>query len=233
VLPHLGYLYIGTGQPQKARELYQELLSRTPPFKLDADAVLWLVRNLLESGDYEAMRKTLEMLPSRFPGTDFSHEIHFFSGESAMGLKDYKKALEEYSEAIKLKPKGTFAGSAHLGSGIAQLMLQDRAGAEVSFKEALSFDQEPNVALRARFEMANLLLAQGNLADAAKGFMLVAILYEDSKYAPSALYKAGECFRKINRAEEAQKAFAELRQRFPASEWAQKAKVFTEEANKK
>ena len=79
------------------------------------------------------------------------------------------------------------------------------------------------VVLRARFELANLRLKAGDREGAAKAFMLVAILFDDPKYIPPALYKAGECFLSIHRPEDAEKAFAELRNRYPESEWAQKA----------
>ena len=66
-----------------------------------------------------------------------------------------------------------------------------------------------------------LWMAQ-DLEGAAKAFMLVAILYDDPKFTPPALYKAGECFRTLGRVEDAQKAFLELKNKYPESDWARK-----------
>jgi TolA-binding protein len=142
-----------------------------------------------------------------------------------MGRKDYPKALENYSEAIRLKPDGSYAPHAHLGSGIAYLAMGDMVAAEKEFNEAIAFDHEIKITMRARFEIANNRIREKNYMEAAKGFMRVAILYDDPKYTPLALYKAGECFVRIQRTEDAMKAFEELKTRYPNSKWAKKTHV--------
>ena len=55
--------------------------------------------------------------------------------------------------------------------------------------------------------------------------MLVVILYDDQKYTPLALFKAGECYTRIQMTDEASRAFEELKTRYPESEWAKKINV--------
>jgi TolA-binding protein len=165
----------------------------------------------------------LAALPARFPDKDLRHETAFFKGESALGKKELSQAVENYSAAIQAKADGAYAPQAYLGLGIAYAAMNDAANADKNLNEALRFDQDIRVTMRARFEMANLRLKAGDLENAAKGFMMVAILYDDPKYTPPALYKAGECFASLNKIVESRKAFAELANRYPDSEWAKKA----------
>jgi TolA-binding protein len=223
VLSRLGHLYIKVENYDKVAAFYEDILFSKPDVKVHIDGVWWLVQRLLDRGEYERMRRILEAVPARFPGENHTHGVRFFLGESALGLKELDAALEHYRAAIAADPKGLYAAHAHLGIGLVHALRGDAAAAERSFAEALAFD-DTKVAMRARLETANLRLKAGAYEEAAKGFMLVAILYDDPKHVPTALYKAGECFSKIGRADEASKAFAELRERYPDSEWTRKLK---------
>ncbi len=223
VWTRLGYLYIQNNNVDKANVFYQDLIFNRPQVRFDPDGVFWLIQYSLDHGDYTSLDKILAAFPARFPEKNMKHEILFFKGESAMGMKDYAKAVEFYSQAIQEKPEGAFVAQAHLGLGIAHSAMDDASAAEKDFNQALAYDHELKVAMRARFELANLLLKAKDLEGAAKAFMLVAILYDDPKYTPPALYKAGECFRSIQRMDESQKAFVELKTRYPESDWARKA----------
>ena len=223
VFSRLGDLYIQTGDPDSAANFYQYVLFEKTDVKIRSDEVFWLVQYWLDLGDYASMQKVLGAIPARLPGERHDHETHFFLGEAAMGRGDYPKAAGEYVEALRLAPNGAYAAEAYLGAGIASAAQNDMAAAEKNFNSVLRYDDELSATMRARFEIANIRLREGNLEAAAKAFMLVAILYDDPKITPLSLYKAGECFSKTNHPEDAQKAFAELKSRYPDSEWARKA----------
>jgi Uncharacterized protein conserved in bacteria len=57
--------------------------------------------------------------------------------------------------------------------------------------------------------------ARGDYDGAARAFMTVAVLYNDSSVTPRALRRAAEAYRKANNDSEAGKALKELEQRFP------------------
>lgn len=223
VLAHLGPVYIEMAWLEKAGALYEDILLNKPEVNMDPDAAFWIVQYFLDTTQYEKMQKILAALPGRFPDKDFSHEVNFFMGESAMGLKDARKALEYYTKSLAANLNGDYAAHAYLGSGVASVVAGDFLSAEKNFNEALRFENELKVAARARFEIAGIRLTQGDVPEAAKAFMLVAIFYDDPKYSPWALYKAAECFAKTNQLDEAEKAVTELKERYPNSEWAKKA----------
>ena len=229
-LVRLAYLYIQTKNYDKMNTTYQELLFNRPNVPLDTDGVFWLIRYLLNQGDYASMKKILEALPKRFPEKHLDHEIDFFLGESSMGLKDYPKAVEYYSKALEVKKDGVYAPEAYLGTGLAYEVMNDAASAEKNFNEVLRYDYSLKMTMRARFEIANLRLRAGKIEEAAKGFMLVAILYDDAKYTPLSLYRAAECFAKLKQADETEKALSELKSRYPDSPWAKRLQKRSGEA---
>ena len=229
VLPRLGYLYIQNQDPGKALTHYEGLIfpaigGKSSSVPLETDGVFWLIQYLLDQGLYDRLERLLDALPARFPDKDLKHETVFFKAERAMGLKDYASAKGLYAEAIQASPtEGRYVPHAYLGLGTAQAALAEDGEAAKNFSEALRHDEEVKVSMRARFELANLRLKSRDYEAAAKDFMLVAILYDDEKYTPPALYKAGECFLSTGKKEDAEKAFLELKTKYPSSEWAKKA----------
>lgn len=219
----LSYLYIRTGQTDKVAGLYEDLLFNRPNVPIDSDGVFWLLQVLMDRGDYARMTKILDAVPARFPGKDLAHELSFFRGEASMGSGDLSKAIEHYLKAVSLKPDGPYAPHAHLGLGLAHAALGENPLAETHLNLALQDDRDVKISARARFELAGILLREKKIEDAAKAYMFVAILYDDPKYTPTALLKAGECFLAVSQPEEADKAFAELRKRYPDSEAVRKA----------
>lgn len=218
-----GQLYFQTEDYTRASALYQDILLNRPDIEVNPEIAFWLLRYLLENARYEPARAVLDRLSERFRVSDLTHEIEFFRGECALGVKDAALAASRYRQSLAASPEGTFAPHAHLGLGIALGAQHQVAEAEEHLNETLRFDQELALNVRARFELARLRLNAGDPLEAAKAYMLVAILYDDAKYSPKALYEASRCFAQAQLADEAAKAVAELKTRYPDSEWAQKA----------
>jgi TolA-binding protein len=61
-----------------------------------------------------------------------------------------------------------------------------------------------------------------NYAQASRYFMSVAILYDDPKLVPEALYRAALSYDRLKRAADRDKAAQELVQRYPQSSWTRK-----------
>lgn len=221
-LPHLAYLYVQNNNLEKAVALYEDILLNRSDAVVNSKTAIWLTQYLLNQSRYEEMRKVLDSLPKRFPNENLTDAVDFFVAESYLGLKDPAHAAEYYTQSIQAKPDGDYAPHATLGLGMAYAMQGNDPMAETNLAKAMRYDNEMDVALRARFEYANLKLKAGNLPEAAKAYMMVAVLYDDANYSPEALYHAGQCFQKLVQNDEAQKAFEELKTRYPKSEWAKK-----------
>ena len=81
-------------------------------------------------------------------------------------------------------------------------------------------------------EMAEILDAEGlgrnaedqaKWEDAARYFMSIAVLYDDPELSPEALLRAARAYKALNRAADAERTHAELKQRYPQSTWAAQA----------
>ncbi len=224
VLSRLGYLYIENMDFGKALAHTEELLYKRTDVPLETDGVFWIVQYLLDQGNYDRLERILDAMPARFPDKDLKQETVFFKAERAMGIKDYPAARDLYAQAIAAAPEegGRYTPHAYLGLGTAQAAMNENEEAGKNFTAALRYDDEIKVSMRARFELANLRIKVHDYENASKDFMLVAILYDDPKYTPPALYKAGESFLSIGKKDEAEKAFLELKTKYPQSEWAKK-----------
>jgi TolA-binding protein len=222
-LPRLGPLYVAMKDYDKAASFYERALLEGTGGPVSPEAAFWLVQYRLDQGEYAKMRSVLSVFGERYPSGELAHETAFFMGESFMGTSEFEKAIEQYTRSIALKANGPFTPHAYLGMGVAFAARNNPTEAEKNFNEALKFDEETEVGARARYEIASLKLRAGDTLEAAKAFMLVAILFDDPKYSPLSLYKAGECFQKAGKIEDGKKAFEELKSKYPQSEWAKKA----------
>ena len=77
-----------------------------------------------------------------------------------------------------------------------------------------------------RFEIGNVYFKKDSFEEAAKQYMMVAILYDEKNLCSSALFQAGISFLKIGKDDEADEAFKELIQRYPESTASAKAKSY-------
>jgi TolA-binding protein len=211
----LANVYLKMADFEKVYALYQDILFRRVDVEVAPEIVFWVIQYSLDHKRYERVPKALETLSVRFPEKNFSDAINFFLGETSRGLGKDLEAVSHYSKVITEKPDSVYVSHSYLGRGLANARQNQWELAEQDFNEAMRFDQEVRVAAQARFEIANLKLRAGDWTEAAKAFMMVAILYEDPKLTPLALQKAGECFEKAGQTEESKKAFEELKTRYP------------------
>ncbi|MCC6486848.1 MAG: tetratricopeptide repeat protein, partial [Candidatus Hydrogenedentes bacterium] len=79
-------------------------------------------------------------------------------------------------------------------------------------------------AAKARFRIGELHEAKGDCDSAARSFMQVAILFLHPELSPESLWRAGQCFEKMNATDQARRAYDELIKEYPESEQAGKAK---------
>ena len=81
--------------------------------------------------------------------------------------------------------------------------------------ESLLLQPEGRLNAEGRLLSGEISFARGDYDGAARAFMTVAVLYDDSSVTPRALSRAADAYRKANNEHEAEKALQELQQRFP------------------
>jgi tetratricopeptide (TPR) repeat protein len=80
--------------------------------------------------------------------------------------------------------------------------------------ESLLLQPEGRLNAEGRLLSGEISFARGDYDGAARAFMTVAVLYDDSSITPRALQRAADAYRKANNEPEAEKALHELQQRF-------------------
>ena len=108
-------------------------------------------------------------------------------------------------------------------------LLADRAGDGAEARRALTKAAERAASeelsdLRARSYLAlgELAEREGQLEEAARTFLSVALLYEDNELTPQALYRTAGVLQKLGRTAEREQTLRELHDRYPESTWAKR-----------
>ena len=79
----------------------------------------------------------------------------------------------------------------------------------------MTLQPEGRVNAQARLLAGDVEMERQQYEEAGKAFMSVAVLYDDSEITPQALAKASKAYQKAGKADEAQRASAQLRQKYP------------------
>ena len=172
----------------------------------------WLGRKSFEEGDFAAAeRYLLPVLKDK--NVDPSVLIELAEAQIQLGktreaapvVTQYlETAREPYSRARGLQAKAAVS----LGK-------KDFDDAAKLCDESLLLQPEGRLNAEGRLLSGEISFARGDYDGAARAFMTVAVLYDDSSVTPRALQRAADAYRKANNELEADKALQELQQRFP------------------
>ena len=78
-------------------------------------------------------------------------------------------------------------------------------------------------AARAQFQIGECLFAQKKHSDAVRELLKVDILYGYPEWSAAALFEAGRCFEEMGQSEQARSQFAQVKEKYPDTEWAKLA----------
>lgn len=193
---------------------YSRIVSDFPENDLTPKLYFWLVDYYLKKPDPARARTVLERFRSRPQAAEHAAEIVYFDAESLRLEGRAAEALAAFEACAA--GGGAFEADCLFGKGKAHRSAGNTGLAEQSFKAALDgAGDDHELAVRARNELAELLILKENYAEAAKAYLAIGILYDDPAWVPDALNKAARAFEKAGRPEEAKQVTAELERRFP------------------
>lgn len=205
---------------QAAREM-DGVLADYAKTTLGFETYLWVARTYIDAKLYDDALRVLSLSARHADAAANAAAVTYYRSEAARGLGRYDEALGGYAECVQGLPDGAarYAGPAYLGAGLCRLAKNEPEAARQAFEDAIAADPADNtVVMRARYHLADLLSGAGKLDEAAKTYMMVAILYDDTTYVPQALYKAIAAFEKLGRKAETEKACKDFLTRFPGDE---------------
>ncbi|MFA7344866.1 MAG: tetratricopeptide repeat protein [Terrimicrobiaceae bacterium] len=187
---------------------------------LPAEITLWLASHLVDEGSYA--RAEALLLPLASNPAALTPDAWINLGESEIRLGKFKEArgpVDKFLETARdpaTRARGLMASTQiHLG-------LKNPSAAAPIVEEVLLLQPEGRLNAEARLLQGDIHLAQGNTDAAARAYMTVAVLLDDPAITPRALRKAADAYQRANNSFDAEKALAQLRQKYPDFQQPQK-----------
>ncbi len=221
----LGLVLQKLNKPDDSAALLQELVSsplsgRFPPALLE-----WLAAWHGDRADYTRMGEAALLL-TQAADPAWVQVGWVLSGRAHRSASRVDEAAVAFRAALATGAVTHYAAEAALQLGS---MALDRGEEEAEryFREASARAVgEGASAVRARAFMGLGQVAErtGGNEDASRYFLSVAILYDDAVLVPECLYRAAQAFDRLGRQDDRAKTVQELVERYPESEWTEKAR---------
>lgn len=175
----------------------------------------WLGLKTMEAGDpAKAERFLTPLVKAGLPGNTDS-EIQGTLAQSLILQNKLKEAQIPAAACLKLAKDPAARAKALLMSAAIQHSLKDLNSASSMVEEVMLLQPEGPINAEARILSGDLQAAKQDYSGAAKAYITVAVLYDDSVLAPKALVRAADAYRRAGNETEAQKTLDELHKRFP------------------
>ena len=180
---------------------------------LPAEITLWLASRLVDEGSYAKAEALL--LPLASNPAALTPDAWINLGESEIRLGKFKEARGPVAKFLAAARDPATRARGLMATAQIHLGLKNLAEAGPVVEEVMLLQPEGRLNAEARILQGDILLAQGNVDAAARGYMTVAVLLDDPVITPRALQKAADAYHRANNRFEAEKALAQLRQKYP------------------
>lgn len=195
------------------RPALRRAIAENKGLNIPVEITRWLGRKSFEEGDYLAAEQYL--LPVVKDSKNVDPEVLIELAETKIQLGKIKEAapvVTQYLETAR-EPYGRARGLQAKAAVLLEAKSFDEAAKLCD--ESLLLQPEGRLNAEGRLLSGEIAFARGDFDGAARAFMTVAVLYNDSSVTPRALRRAEAAYRKASNDLEAEKALRELEQRFP------------------
>jgi len=217
-------------QLKEAADLFGTVLDTPVRERFSPPLLRWLAEYHLQQKAYDRAARPAQLLVDAAASDVWTQSGWVLVGRCALGRGDKRGARDAFERANALPVSGPFAAEAALKLGELVLAADaaEVANALLYFQRAASLagaDGQLSVRAHAYAGMGEASEAVGDAEAAARYYMSVAILYDDAELVPQCLFRAATAFSSVSQTNAAKQAVAELRERYPESEWAKKVEV--------
>ena len=217
------YCHFQKGDHARAAQMYYELIKSSPGAKLTQGVYRWVADYYMNGKEYAKSLEVLGALSKGYPDEAASGEVAYMFAENYYGLKDWNKAVKYFQDALSRKVSSPFLERSYLGLGRCYFALGDDKKAMEYLDEAIKGQADNMTGALIRFEIGNVSFSTGDYQEAAKQYLMVAILYENEELCSRALFRAGEAFEKAGARDKSLDAYKELVARYPDNALSRKA----------
>ncbi|NLN92053.1 MAG: tetratricopeptide repeat protein [Candidatus Hydrogenedens sp.] len=217
---------------EKAGELILRLVREHPHTPLKEDSYLWSGQWFEKEQRYGEAAEVFQALLKANPDHGEKATVLFFLAQCLEKEEKIQEATATYRLALEAGIGEDQESELLFRLGALYEKAGDKTAAREMFEKAANLDSGESAA-RARFHLAELFEKEEAFEEAARNYMRLAILFVHKDLSPEALWRAGNCYLKMDQSDQAQSVFEELQADYPDSPFAAQAKELLKEGIKK
>jgi TolA-binding protein len=183
--------------------------------QVPAEILEWIGVEFYNAKDYNAAAKYLTALSKAANVSSVKSDFWFYLGDAQMKLNHPGEAEASLQAFLQTESDPASKAKAMLALGAAKIGAHKPDDAQKIAEEIMALQPEGRVNAQARLLAGDVEMERQQFEEAGKAFMSVAVLYDDPEITPQALAKASKAYQKAGKADEAQRASAQLRQKYP------------------
>ncbi len=209
----------------EAADLLAGLLGTPSRNIIPAEILKWLAHYQLGAGAYDSGIAAAELLAETGNTPAWRQIGRSLEGQGYMMINRRDEAIASFELGLEEKARTREGAEAALHVGALEREAGNYDRAHAHYQRAAEMASDPEMAdIRARgyFGLGRVASGREDWASAARYYMSVGILYDDTELTPESLYRAAEAFGYIGRDNESEKTINELIDRYPDSEWSDK-----------
>lgn len=215
---NMALIHLERKEHNKAILLLKEIIETYNENDLKIDMYLWIAEKSLEAKSYDTVVSVLNKAEAKLTNDEDRQALAFFRGSAFQQQGQCQSALTEYEKVVNIETERLFVPKAYLGMAQCLMTINHIDAAKAVLDTVLlSYGDEAEISLKARFEMGSLLEKKEQPEEAAKFYMLVAVLYNDAWYSPESLYRAGLIFEQLEKRNDARNVYQEIIQLYTKS----------------
>lgn len=224
-LKNSAIIYLNQKKEDEAKIYFDRLISESGQNDLQVKTYIWVCNEYLKEQKFSDVLRIAEQAQKRFSPQELM-EIRYFKAEALRGNGNCDEADKDYDLVLSSETKSVYTGSAYIGYGLCLEKANKFNEAKAQLQKALDENADDfTITLHARFEMAKVEAALGNLDNALKYYLLVATIYDDKYYCPESLLAAAKIAENQKHNAEALKMYSEILDKYKDSKAALEAKT--------
>jgi TolA-binding protein len=187
----------------------------SPNGQVPAEILEWLGLEFYNAKQYAPAAKYLTALSKTGNVTSVKPDFWFYLGDAQMKLNQPADAETSLQKFLGSTSDPAAKAKALLALGEAKIGAHKPDDAKKIAEEIMTLQPEGRVNAQARLLAGEVEMERQQFEEAGKAFMSVALLYDDPEITPQALAKAASAYQKAGKPNEAERAKAQLRERYP------------------
>ena len=197
-----------------AKEL-NKFYETSPDGQVPAEILEWVGIEFYNAKDYAPAAKYLAALSKTGNVSSVKPDFWFYLGDAQMKLNQPAAAEVSLQKFLETTSDPAAKAKVLLALGEAKIGAHKPDDAQKIADEIMTLQPEGRVNAQARLLAGEVEMERQQFEKAGKAFMSVALLYDDPEITPQALAKAAKAYQKAGKPDEAERASAQLHQKYP------------------